>query len=273
MSRVTWLQERKNSIGGSDAAGVLGFSRYTTHYRVYMDKTSSPLADADNEAMKWGRILEPVIRQEYASVTGSIVLKPKEEIIFHPTMSYLSASLDGFTADGRIVEIKTAKRSDEWGDEGSDEIPVEYFLQVQHYMLVTGFTVADVAVLFNGSKFSIYTVDADTELQGLMLKGYALFWDAVQTLTPPEPLTEMDMLHYFRDKNTTLMASDELAQKVATLRDLRETRKEIEHLEQSLRLEIMRFMGENSTLVDTDENPIITWKESKKLLQRRFLVK
>lgn len=39
MSREEWLEERRKSIGGSDAAAVIGMSRFASPYTVWMDKT------------------------------------------------------------------------------------------------------------------------------------------------------------------------------------------------------------------------------------------
>ena len=39
MSREEWLEKRKGSIGGSDAAAILGISRFATPYTVWADKT------------------------------------------------------------------------------------------------------------------------------------------------------------------------------------------------------------------------------------------
>lgn len=41
MSREEWLEERRKSIGGSDAAAVIGMSRFASPYTVWMDKTGA----------------------------------------------------------------------------------------------------------------------------------------------------------------------------------------------------------------------------------------
>lgn len=39
MDRLQWLKERQKGIGGSDAAAVLGVSRWRSPFMVYMEKT------------------------------------------------------------------------------------------------------------------------------------------------------------------------------------------------------------------------------------------
>ena len=70
MSRADWLKLRKRGIGGSDAAAVCGFNRWRGPLDVYRDKTTSVTSEADNESMYWGRVMEPVLRNEFAKRSG-----------------------------------------------------------------------------------------------------------------------------------------------------------------------------------------------------------
>lgn len=72
-NRDGWLKARKRGIGGSDAAAALGMSPWKTQLELYLEKRGELMApDIDSEAMLWGRVLEPVIRQQYAERTGKI---------------------------------------------------------------------------------------------------------------------------------------------------------------------------------------------------------
>jgi predicted phage-related endonuclease len=97
------------------------------------------------------------------------------------------AHVDGITDDGRVFEAKTSRFPDGWGKSGSDEVPHEYALQVQHYMAVTGFPVADIAVLIGGSDFRVFEVPADIELQNMIIEGEREFWHLVEKGEPPTP--------------------------------------------------------------------------------------
>lgn len=263
MTRNEWLAQRKTGIGGSDAAAVLGISKWATPLQVYMDKTTNEIDDFDNERMKWGRILEPVIRQEYSDHTGLEILKPQYELIRHQQCPFIVASLDGFTPDNRIVEIKTSKYDRDWGEEGTDQVPQEYLIQVQHYMAVTGFQIADIAVLIGGSDFRIYTVGADTELHMMMFEAYGAFWRRVTMKLPPEPTCESDMALYFKAKKKAITATSEARELVGQLTSVRKQIEGLEARESELKCQIMAYMGENDTLLDVNEKPLVTWKEAK----------
>lgn len=188
LSREDWLRYRKKGIGGSDVASLLGISKWKSEIELWLDKTNQTNnVTEDNEAMEWGRIMEPVIRNHFAEITGKTVVEVKA-MLQHPEYPFMLADVDGLTADDEgnpaILEIKTAseyKRS-EW----EEDIPVYYQTQVQHYLCVTGVQKAYVAVLIGGNSFKIYEVDADEEIQQMLIAVEQKFWNCVQNMIRPE---------------------------------------------------------------------------------------
>ena len=88
-----------------------------------------------------------------------------------------------------VFEAKTASayKTGEW----EDAIPDEYQLQVQHYMAVTGFQAAYLAVLIGGNTFRWKLVERDDELIDMLTSFETVFWQHVQNMTPP-PLDGSD---------------------------------------------------------------------------------
>jgi putative phage-type endonuclease len=258
-----WLQERRSGIGGSDAAAILGLSKWKTPLEVYMEKRGELAPRPDNESMRWGRVLEPVIRQQYAERTGRVVRVP-DYIVYHQDHSFMLANLDGVTDDRRVVEIKTARTSQGWGDPGTDEVPQEYLLQVQHYMAVTGFGVADVAVLIGGSDFRVYEVPADRELQEMLIESEAEFWHRVEQGIPPEPVSYADMQARFgrSSRGGSVEATDEVLDAVARLIAIKAQMTRLEGDEEAAKAIIMKALGECDTLTSGGE-VIATWKAAK----------
>lgn len=266
--RAAWLEDRRKGIGGSDAAAVLGLSKYKTPLQVYQEKRGELDGTPDNESMLWGRVLEPVIRQQYAERTGRVVRVP-DKILSHPRHAFMLANLDGFTDDGRVVEIKTARFGNDWGEPGTDQVPVPYLLQVQHYMAVTGLPVADVAVLIGGSDFRIYEIPADNELQEMMIDGEHDFWRRVLEGTPPEPVSCADMQALFGRKGTnkSIDASLEVMATIDRLKDIRREAKALAEEEEAAKAIVMKAMGEADTLQYMGKI-LATWKMAK--TARRF---
>jgi len=250
------LEARKKGIGGSDAGAILGVSPWKTPLQVYMDKVGATDPIQDNDSMFWGRTLEPVIRQRYADVTNRKVVVP-DTLITHPKFEFMIGNLDGITSDNRVLEIKTARSAEGWGEPGSNEIPDSYMIQVQHYMLITAIPVADVAVLIGGSDFRIYEVPAEPELMELMIEKETGFWSRVINRDPPEPITYQDMLlKYGRTSKESRIQADAVAMAaVARLKEIKAIAKE----EDELKTVIMAAFGESDTLMDNNK-VLATWK-------------
>ena len=250
------LEARKKGIGGSDAGAILGISPWKTPLQVYMDKVGAADPIQDNDSMFWGRTLEPVIRQRYADVTNRKVVVP-DTLITHPKFEFMIGNLDGITSDNRVLEIKTARSAEGWGEPGSNEIPDSYMIQVQHYMLITAIPVADVAVLIGGSDFRIYEVPAEPELMELMIEKETGFWSRVINRDPPEPITYQDMLlKYGRTSKESRIQADAVAMAaVARLKEIKAIAKE----EDELKTVIMAAFGESDTLMDNNK-VLATWK-------------
>ena len=188
LSHEEWLRWRKKGIGGSDVSAILGINKWTSAIELWLDKTNQMNDPVEvNEAMQWGTILEPIIRNHFAAVTGKTVMEVKA-MLQHPEHPFMLADVDGVTTDDNgdpaILEIKTASeyKSDEW----SDGVPTYYQTQVQHYLCVTGVSKAYVAVLIGGNSFRIYEVEADPEVQQMLIAVEKNFWDKVQNMIRPD---------------------------------------------------------------------------------------
>ena len=259
-ARELWLQGRMTGIGGSDAAAVLGLSRWKTPLQVYQEKRGEVLPTEDNEPMLWGRALEPVIRQQYAERNQVSVSVPTV-MMRHPKYEFMIANVDGLTDNGRLLEVKTTRNSTDWGEAGSDEVPQAYLLQVQHYLTVTELDVADVAVLIGGSDYRQYVIEADRELQEMIIEGEAMFWANVQSQTMPEPVSYADAIVRYGKASIaqSIEADISTSKAVSQLVLLREEIKALEGKEELLKADIMKYMGENDTLT-LSNIPLITWK-------------
>nr|DAI44130.1 MAG TPA: Exonuclease [Caudoviricetes sp.] len=264
LSREQWLEERKKGIGGSDSAAVLGLSKWKSPYQVWCDKKGyNFLESSDNASLFWGRTLEPVIRQHYSDITGYSVAET--EIYFMPDHDYIFATVDGLVIEDpdRILEIKTARTAEGWGEPETDQIPVEYLCQCQHYMMVYNRHITDVAVLIGGSDFRIYHVEASTEVQNHLLREYANFWKLVETDTPPEPRSFDDVMRRFKESTDNSIEATPYIQILAQqMKAAKEQSTSLENLCEELKTKIAAFMGENEVLTSA-EQILATWKYGK----------
>jgi putative phage-type endonuclease len=265
-TREDWLKERMAGIGGSDAAAVMGLSKWKTPLDVFLEKRGEIAADfVDSEPMKWGRLLEPVVRQEYAERSGQVVRLTPNEVIRHPKLPFMLCTPDGITESGRLYEGKCARTSDGWGEEGTDQIPEAYWIQVQHSLIVTKLSVADVAVLIGGSDFRVYEVPADPDIHGTIIDIESAFWRMVEAGEPPAPKTVEDAQRRFRSvrPGSERTATQEVEDIVGNLRSVRAQIAELEGIEEMHRALVMGFLGDAEVLTDLKGKTLATWKQAK----------
>jgi putative phage-type endonuclease len=253
---------RATGIGGSDVAPILGLSPYKTPLDVYLSKTGHSEPLIDNAPMLWGRMLEQVIIDHYANVTGE-KLTPGLLRFRHSEHHFMIANLDGLTESKRIVEAKTARTSDGWGEPGTDEIPIYYLTQVHHYLSVTDLEVADVPVLIGGSDFRIYTVKRDFEIENKIIENEYEFWQKVINLVPPTPVNESDVIKLFPSSiKDAIEATPEILNKIALLAHYKHQIKDFESLELQCQTELKTYM-QNHDAITMDNKPLVTWKSAK----------
>lgn len=265
MESAQWLEERRKGIGGSDVAAIMGLNPWKTPFRVYQEKRKEVEDWQGNEATDWGKRMEPAIRQWYSDQTGRPVRLP-DKILYHEKYPFLLANLDGFTDDRRVVEIKTARSGQDWGKPGTGEIPDYYILQVQHYMTVTSFDVTDVAVSIGGGSPCLYEVEADTELQELIIDACTKFWERVQAGNPPDPVSYADAVQRYGKSKAegVLIASEKEADIVERLRAVRLQIGTLEAQEEQYKGDLIKYLGDiGDTLVLSDGTPLVTYKLAK----------
>jgi putative phage-type endonuclease len=124
-----WLEYRRNKIGASDAAAIMGISPYRTAYELWEEKTGRREPPPTNPAMRRGNELEPMIREYYQELTGHTFLP---HVATHPEIDFLIASLDGISFCGtKILEIKTCNA--DVFQQAKDQVVVpHYYAQIQH---------------------------------------------------------------------------------------------------------------------------------------------
>lgn len=176
----TALLDRESFLGGSDAAAVLGLSPFRTRADVWLEKTRRvPRSFASSGPQEWGKILEEPVAQHWAAVTGRRVRRTSHDYR-HPKYPFLRAHLDRLVEGetDAFLEVKTsgAYVASEWGESGTDDIPLHYRTQLAVYQELTGRPIAEVAVLVGGNDFRHYTVRRDDDVVRNVIDALVEFW-------------------------------------------------------------------------------------------------
>jgi putative phage-type endonuclease len=271
-SRDEWLEIRKAGIGGSEVAAILGLSPWSSPVDVWLDKTGRSEPKPENDAMRWGNLLEGIVAKEYAMQNNATVRNYGYMIFDEETRQLANVdrlvSVDGSMPSCRerirtrkLLEIKTAGFAD-W----AGVVPEYYQLQVQQYLALTGCDEADVCCLFMASrKLETYRIEADQNLHKAIAKHCRDWWDRhVIADVPPPPRSYDDVKALFpKHYNGEVLASEEQEAALSRYIELAAEIKGKEAEQDKIKMEICRAIGESEALVGLNGKPLATWKQNK----------
>ena len=146
--------------------------------------------------------MEPILRDEFVKRTG-LAVKQLDVILMHQKYPFILANIDGLVIDPErgkcVLEIKTANAyaKSEWDGE---DVPPEYYLQLQHYLAVTGMAAAYIAVLLGGNKFFYKVINRNEEIIEMLIQLESHFWLQVMTKSRPTLLDGSAAVSDFIDK-------------------------------------------------------------------------
>lgn len=259
------LQTRLTGLGGSDAAAATNLSRWKSPLRLYQEKVGEIAPDdlSDNEAVHFGNVLEDVVADEFARRRGLKLMRDRRTMRSsdHP---FMLAHIDRRVVGAREgLECKTAslRMVKEWGEEDTDEVPIEYLAQSAHYMGVTGWDAWNVAVLIAGNDFRMYRIERDDELIADLITRECEFWTCVQSRTPPEPTTIEDAFaRWPQDTGKPIRTDDATSIAFTHLKQLKADAKSIDLAIEAEELTVKNYMRDATTLLGADGKPLCTWK-------------
>lgn len=161
--RDVWLNARRNGIGSSDIAAILGISRYGNALSVWHDKTGGlPLDGDDSEPALWGRAFEETVAREWARRNRSVVRRVG--LVANVDRPWQMCTLDRRVlecplADGAekcAVEIKCRDKmkASQFRAGVADDVLVQTLWQAD----VCGFDHVHAAVLIGGNDYRQYVI-------------------------------------------------------------------------------------------------------------------
>ena len=226
---MDWTQEakeaRKQYIGGSDAAAILGISRYRTPLQVWAIKTGQvvPPNIDDVVAVKLGVKLEQAVAEFFMDATGK-KLEKVTKTIHHPKYPFLAANIDRRVVGEKAgFEAKTTNqfKASEWEE---DEIPAEYLIQCIHYMAVTGLKAWYIAVLIGNMYFRWKKIDRNDKIINDMVNKEVAFWKnfIVPKVMPMQICSADSSILYAlfpQAAPDSIIELDDEAQKICEIRD------------------------------------------------------
>lgn len=263
------LTERLKYIGGSDAPGVLGLSRWSSPLKVWAEKTGEIVREdiGDKLYVKLGHLLEDDMTQLFEDQTGK-VLHRVNETQFHPQYDFIACNIDRRVVGENVpVELKTANafKNREWQGE---EIPREYIIQCMHTLAITGKPYMYLGVLIGSQEFQIKKVDRDESVIDQLISREVAFWRGyVETKIMPLMVTKydagtLDDLWPQATQTEPIQMGDMASQLIESLDGFKKDIKQLEGLVEKTENELKLILGANEMGV-TPTGATAKWSNSK----------
>ena len=189
MDRSEWLALRRDGIGGSDAAAVIGIGAYKSPYALWAEKMGALDPPLENERMRVGTYLEDYVARRFCEITGKKVRR-LNAMLAHPEHAWMRANVDRMViGEDAGLECKTTASYTTRRLLNGDEFPEPYYAQCVHYLAVTGCARWYLAVLVLGSDDPprIYAMERDEGEIAALIGAEERFWhENVLGMTPPD---------------------------------------------------------------------------------------
>jgi putative phage-type endonuclease len=175
-------ERRRSGIGGTDIVILAGLSPYDRGpHDLYLEKRGEAEPQVSSKVMRIGQVIEDAIAILYAEETGRKVVR-SHVLVRHPDHEWAIGNLDRkVRGERRLVEIKNRRALSK-----AEGLPADVECQVQWYLGVTRYPVADVAILVGGNDLRIIEVWRDEPYFRDLLAIGGKFWrDTQQGIAPP----------------------------------------------------------------------------------------
>ena len=261
MTKEEWLKKRHESIGASDAGCLMGVNPWKSNVDLYLEKVNPTLNNETNMAMRLGTKMEPIIKELLAEDHG-FKIRNDNKIRIHPKHKFITTNLDGVVIGEKVpIEYKTTAN---WDGEISDQ----YFMQLQHQMMVTDAPYCYFAVLSLGynKQLVVEKYERHNEIIEELLEKECKFWEEnVLKQVMPHPLDPKDISRVYANSTPekTIKANSELVNKITELKLMQSERKAHQHRERILKSEIQHHMEDAEYMVYEEGTPLVSWKQSK----------
>lgn len=256
--RTEWLQLRKQYIGGADAASVVGLNDYQSPYALWCEKRGTTTPFEGNLRTEVGTYLEEFIAKKFEQETGKKVQNCNFSLI-NDLYPWAMADVDRMVVgEDALLEIKSTSSLNLKHYRNGD-YPARFYVQVMHYLAVTGKQKAYLAVLIGNSDFKIFEIERDEAEISALMEAEKQFYGYMQSGEEP-PANAVDVESIELAHPASNGTSIELFGQQSIMREYLELKERIAALEKeadSIAATLKQDMGDAEK--GTDGQFVCTW--------------
>lgn len=249
--RDSWLSMRKQYIGGADAAAVCGLNEFQSPYNLWAEKAGVIPAFEGNLRTDFGAFAEDFIAKRFEEETGKKVRRNNFSLV-NSAFPWAICDLDReIVGESALLECKcTNELSLKHYTNG--DYPARFYVQIMHYLAITGYEKAYLAVLIGtGRDFKIFEIERNEKEIAALMEIEKQFYQHMIDGTPP-PVDGSDSTREALNAQTNNDQTEEpepadLAEKKQALDTLMELEAAIAQLEEqrdTIKNQLIQFMGD-----------------------------
>lgn len=182
-------EEWSRHITASKVSAILGLSPYDSPLSCWHKMKGNVPLEGETEDHRRGHYAEPAIIAWWCDQHDDVTSLQPQPQYSHPNLPWAAATPDAVAVIADVnevlVEAKSARDMDEWGDEGTDEIPAHYLVQILFQLHLAGLKRAYVPVWGPWFEMAEYVVDYDETLAAGILNRCREFYDSLAADVPP----------------------------------------------------------------------------------------
>lgn len=183
-------QARRGFIGSSDAPAIARVDPWASPLAVFLEKVYE-VEDLPNKGpIARGNRYESVLLDWAQDELGVEI--ERNVSVRHPTIAFHGANLDGRVRGRREgVEAKVTSLPDEFGEDGTDQVPERVIVQAHHQMDCADLDLVWVPVLLSRMgrpQEVMFRVDRNEDLIAAIREANREFWEAYVLPKVPPPL-------------------------------------------------------------------------------------
>ncbi len=259
-------EDRKHFIGGSDQPVILGLSNFKSRYDLYLEKIGETIPDdlSDVERVQAGIVMEDVIATLYMRRTGQRLRRVNQRLTSSEHGIPWAVQIDRMVVGEKVpLEIKNQDTfmRDQWGEEGSSDVSITYYPQVQQQIDMAGTAYGKVAAFFGGNKLITFKVPHDPAFIADMVEADRYFWECVTNKTAPDPVDiEEATMMWARAPAEKVYGTSAEAQLIGFIADAKEKIKQLNTWINAAKIIPCKLMQMKGDTLIVDGKSVCSWK-------------
>ena len=270
-SREEWLEVRKNGIGSSEVATIVGLNPWETPYQLWRRKVGLDAPKEETFAMKAGHYLEDAVAQFWADATGREIIKrstgdwlirndERPHIQVSPDRTYWLEGMKHNDSNKGILECKTTQKAVD-----ADDLPKHWFCQVQYQLGGAELSQGSIAWLTQGREFGYKDLALVPDFYAWLVEEVDKFWtDNILGRQEPSAVSVQDVLLKYNRHTAgkTVEVGEDILEAYHQLKGLKDELAELEHRKEELEGTIKMSFGD-AEAISFGGQTLATWKASK----------